>query len=215
MHVDTPARDSLACDLMEPVRPQIDVYLLDWITRQHLRREWFFEQGDGNCRLMGSFATRLSELAPIWRRSVAPVAEWVARAFWSTIRKPDTPFATRLTQNNKREAKGAPTQTPLMRVPSQQNICAGCGKPIRRKSTHCPDCSVKNSRASLIAGAQLGRVISHSPQAQARRRETKRLNDLARIGWSSSRLPTWLTEAVYRNEIRPLLAKSVTDCISN
>ena len=29
LHVDTPARDSLACDLMEPVRPEIDAYLLD------------------------------------------------------------------------------------------------------------------------------------------------------------------------------------------
>src|SRR5205085_12142480 len=32
-HADTTARDSLACDLMEPVRPQVDAFLLDWITR--------------------------------------------------------------------------------------------------------------------------------------------------------------------------------------
>jgi CRISPR-associated protein Cas1 len=29
LHVDTDARDSLACDLMEPVRPQVDAFLLD------------------------------------------------------------------------------------------------------------------------------------------------------------------------------------------
>jgi len=39
LHVDVQARDSLACDLMEPARPQIDAYLVDWITRQPLRRE--------------------------------------------------------------------------------------------------------------------------------------------------------------------------------
>jgi CRISPR-associated endonuclease Cas1 len=215
LHVDTPARDSLACDLMEPVRPQVDAYLLDWITRQYLRREWFFEQSDGNCRLMGSFAIRLSELAPVWRRSVAPVAEWVARAFWSTIRKPDTPFATRLTQNNKREAKGAPTQEPLIRVPSQQNVCAGCGKPIRRSSTHCPECSLKNSTASLIAGARLGRVISHTPQSEARRRETKRSNDLVRSQWSPLKQPSWLSEETYRQKIRPLLAKATLSQIAS
>src|SRR5579863_1232462 len=44
LHVDTPARDSLACDLMEPIRAQVDAYLLDWVTRQPLRREWFFEE---------------------------------------------------------------------------------------------------------------------------------------------------------------------------
>src|SRR6185369_18013626 len=63
LHVDTPRRDSLACDLMEPVRPVIDAYLFDWISRSPLRREWFYEQRDGNCRLMGPFAALLSETA--------------------------------------------------------------------------------------------------------------------------------------------------------
>ncbi len=58
LHVDTPYRDSLACDLMEAVRPQVDGYLIDWLTREPLKREWFFEQRDGNCRLMGSFAAQ-------------------------------------------------------------------------------------------------------------------------------------------------------------
>jgi CRISPR-associated protein Cas1 len=44
LHVNTDARDSLACDLMEPIRStQVDAYLLDWLTREPLRREWFFE----------------------------------------------------------------------------------------------------------------------------------------------------------------------------
>src|SRR5207245_1711185 len=60
IHVDTPARDSLACDLMEAVRPKVDAYVLDWIMSQPLRREWFFEQRDGNCRLMAQFASRLA-----------------------------------------------------------------------------------------------------------------------------------------------------------
>ncbi|MGP0098019.1 MAG: CRISPR-associated endonuclease Cas1 [Terriglobales bacterium] len=208
LHADTPARDSLACDLMEPTRPQVDAYLLDWITRQPLRREWFFEERDGNCRLMGSFAAQLSETARVWRRAAGPFAEWVARAFWATIRKPDAPFATRLTQNNKREAKGAPIQSSLARVPSQENLCAGCGKPIRRSSTHCPDCSLKNSTALLISGARLGRVISHGPQAQARRKETKRLNDLARSQWSPSSLPAWLTQEAYVEQIQPRLRET-------
>jgi CRISPR/Cas system-associated endonuclease Cas1 len=36
LHVDTTAPDSLACDLMEPVRPHMDSYLLDWVTRRPL-----------------------------------------------------------------------------------------------------------------------------------------------------------------------------------
>ena len=51
LHNDLRSRDSLACDLMEPVRPKVDELLLQLLTGQ-LRREWFFEQRDGNCRLI-------------------------------------------------------------------------------------------------------------------------------------------------------------------
>jgi CRISPR-associated endonuclease Cas1 len=86
-HADTPARDSLACDLMEPIRPKVDAFLLDWITREPLKRAWFFEQREGNCRLMGTFALQLSQTAPTWARAVAPFAEWVARTLWSPVSK--------------------------------------------------------------------------------------------------------------------------------
>jgi CRISPR-associated endonuclease Cas1 len=205
LHADTTARDSLACDLMEPVRPHVDAYVLDWITKQFLNREWFVEQRDGNCRLVADLAARLSETGPIWRRHVEPVAEWVARAIWSTIRRPDKPFTTRLTQDNKRTAKGGSPQLSLTWVPSQQSLCAGCGKPVRPKSKHCAQCSLKHSTESLIAGAELGRKISHGELAQARRKESRRRHALARSAWSPNDLPTWLTEEVYEARILPKL----------
>ncbi len=110
LHVDTEARDSLACDLMEVVRPQVDAYLLDWITRQPLKREWFFEERNGNCRLMGSFAMRLSETALTWGRAVAPTAEWVAQALWNSSKKSATyiqDVPTRLTQRRRSEGRGS------------------------------------------------------------------------------------------------------------
>jgi hypothetical protein len=63
LHADAAHRDSLAADLMEPVRPQVDAFVLDWILREPIKREWFFEQRDGNCRLMAPFAARLSDVA--------------------------------------------------------------------------------------------------------------------------------------------------------
>src|SRR5215813_13964616 len=36
LHVDTPRRDSFACDLMEPIRPVIDAYLFDWMSQSPL-----------------------------------------------------------------------------------------------------------------------------------------------------------------------------------
>ena len=58
LHVDTDARDSLACDLMEPGRPQVDVFLLDWILKEPLKREWFFEQRDGSWHRLPSGFSR-------------------------------------------------------------------------------------------------------------------------------------------------------------
>jgi len=72
LHVDTKNRDSLACDLMEAVRPQVDAWVLDWISREPLARECFFEQRDGNCRLMASFAARPPRPRP-------PGADWLLR----------------------------------------------------------------------------------------------------------------------------------------
>src|SRR6516162_5393905 len=83
-HVDQPNRDSLACDLMEPVRPRVDSYLLDWITTQPLKREWFFEQRNGSARLIASLTQRLSETAKVWAKAIAPVAERLAQELWSS-----------------------------------------------------------------------------------------------------------------------------------
>src|SRR5258708_25874700 len=73
LHVDTDARDSLACDLMEPARASVDAFLLKWITGEPLRREWFFEQRDGTCRLMASFASRLDGNFPSLRQTVVTI----------------------------------------------------------------------------------------------------------------------------------------------
>jgi len=204
LHADTTGRDSLACDLMEPIRPQVDAYLLDWITRNPLNRGWFFEQRDGNCRLMAPFAVRLSETAPTWGQAVAPVGEWVARAFWSTIRRPDTPLATRLTQAHKREAKGAAGPRPIP-APRPEHICGGCGKAVANRSTHCAHCALEDLRKRMPEVARQGRSASHNLHATARRSATKRHHDLARRSWSPAEQPAWLTDETYTKEIQPCL----------
>jgi len=143
-----PARDSLACDLMEPVRPQVDAFLLDWITRQPLKRSWFFEQRDGNCRLMSTFAVELAQTARTWGRAVAPLAEWVARTLWTNSRKPSDEVAppTRLTQRHKREAKGAASYPSVERAPRRPALCRGCGRSIGPGRVNCARCASKSPK---------------------------------------------------------------------
>jgi CRISPR-associated endonuclease Cas1 len=209
LHLDTKARNSLACDLMEPVRPQVDSYVLEWITQDPLKREWFAEQRDGNCRLMASLAIRLSETAPMWRRAVAPVAEWVAHKFWTPSARRDTGFRlpTRLTQRHKREAKGAsPLPSPVLEA-RRENVCRGCGKTIRHQFRHCRSCASDGWSKHMVDVARVGRLSANSPQAQAKRRSTQRRNHQARRSWKPSSQPAWLTKEFYSEEIQPLLAQ--------
>ena len=130
LHVDAPNRDSLALDLLEPVRPQVDAFVLDWITRQPLRREWFFEQRDANCRLMAALGVRLPETTSTWGRAVAPIAERVVQARW---RPPSRSVnkkrfvATRLTQRRRSEGRGRKVRTLANPAPRQMKVCVVCG----------------------------------------------------------------------------------------
>jgi hypothetical protein len=216
-HVDTPARDSLACDLMEPVRPQVDAFLLDWITREPLKRAWFFEQRDGTCRLMSTLAIELSQTARMWGRAVAPFAEWVARTLWSNSKKPSDKVEppTRLTQRHKREAKGASSFPSVERSPGSQHLCRGCGKSIRAEHTYCNQCGREGAKQRLIEAAKIGRQASRSQEARAKHRASRRRHADACSAWDASTQPTWLTADVYTQRIQPLLAKLSTSMIGS
>ncbi len=217
MHVNSTTRDSLACDLMEPIRPQVDAYLLDWITRETLRREWFFEQRNGNCRLMGGFAVRLSETAPTWARAIAPLAEWVARMLWSTMPKSAQRLrlATRLTEDHRRRAKGSLSNPPDRPGPRPPAVCRLCGAPIKCGFKYCADCAAAVSRENLIEAANLGRVAGHSPEARACQAEKQRRHAVALKAWNPSEQPNWLTKEVYREKIQPRLAGTTVPVISS
>jgi hypothetical protein len=193
---------------MEPVRPQVDAFLLDWIMKEPLKREWLFEQSDGNCRLMASFAARLSETAPMWGRAVAPIAEWVTRALWSSsarLARESAP-ATRLTQRFKREAKGAPPLPTPIKAPRRDNLCRGCGKTIQDGRTNCATCAVGDATKNMLDAARTGRKTANGPEAQLKRASTQRRNALAQHAWNSSDQPAWLTEKFYSEKIQPVLA---------
>jgi CRISPR-associated endonuclease Cas1 len=208
LHVDAPARDSLACDLMEVVRPQVDAFLLDWITREPLKREWFLEQRDGNCRLMAQLAIKLSETVPIWAGAVAPMAEWVAGTLWSRGKKPAgaVSLPTRLTQRHKREAKGASPLPSSISPARRENLCRGCGKTIQQGSKNCAKCQIDGAIVRLVDAARVGRVAAHSPEARAKHRASRRRHAAACSAWDPSSQPAWLTSEVFSQHIQPLLA---------
>ncbi len=205
LHNDLRSRDSLACDLMEPIRPQVDAFLLDWLTRGLVKRDWFFEQRDGNCRLMAPIAAQLSETAKVWRTALAPFAEGIARSFWlanpsKAIRNDGLP--TRLTQARKRETRGLSPELPATRIPKPLAWCRLCGVSIHCGFQYCRSCVPAISRESVMKAAKFGRLATHSPEAQARRSETQRQQNAARNSWNLASNPPWLSEQFFKDHIQ-------------
>jgi CRISPR-associated endonuclease Cas1 len=207
MHTDLPARDSLACDLMEPVRPHVDSYLLDWIMRTPLKREWFYEMPDGNCRLMLPFTAQLSETSPQWARAVAPIAEWVAHALWSTAAKParEALLPTRLTQSRRSMSKGGTGVLASEPIKLPERFCRTCGVVLKDGEQHCAECAKPELRQHMLEIAKIGRTLTHSAQAQARRSVSRRRQASALSAWKREDQPAWLTETVYVEKIQPAL----------
>jgi len=218
LHSDTPARDSLACDLMEVVRPKIDAWLLNWINRDVLTRSWFFETRQGNCRLMAPFATKLSETASTWRKFVAPWAEYIARELWGARlnRLPSEPLPpTRLTQQRKREVKGSMFSTPTRPAPTPERVCQGCGGPVTSPHDFCQKCVIPRSKASMVERAKIGRVFAHSPKAQRSRIETMRRHGKARRAWTRSGCRSDISEETFLTEIQPKLMTLTNTAIAH
>lgn len=206
-HVDQPSRDSLACDLMEPVRPQVDAYLLDWITTQPLKREWFFEQRNGNARLMASLVDKLSETTPTWARAVAPVAEWVAQTLWNSTKKSTSSgltVPTHLTQRRRIEGRGDTFQVRTNPVPQREKVCEVCGGE-GVKNRYCSSCAVEVSRETMAQAAMYGHLKPKSKRAKQRMSQSLSDHAVAKSWWDPASQPSWLTVDCYVQRILPLL----------
>jgi hypothetical protein len=215
LHTDTADRSSLAFDVLEPVRPQVETWLLDWVAREPLRRADFFETGTGNCRLMSPLCTRLSGTVSVWGQLVAPWAEYVARTLWAGAKsghsRNSVPPA-RLTQQRRTEAKGK-IWIASVEPPKTDHLCRGCGKTIVDGRTHCADCAVGEATERLADAAKLGRVAARSPEARAQHAASRRRHAAACSEWDASTQPAWLTGDVFLKQIQPLLANIPTSAI--
>ena len=109
-HADAKARDSMACDVMEAVRPAVDAWLLDYLAHRTLRRQDFLELRNGQCRLMPDLAKELAQSAAMWATRLGPVVEAVAQHLYASATAPEkpTPWAQRK-PGSRRAAEPLPT----------------------------------------------------------------------------------------------------------
>jgi CRISPR-associated endonuclease Cas1 len=204
LHTDTANRDSLALDVLEPVRPHVEDWLLTWIMREPLRRADFFETSTGNCRLMSHLCAKLGETTPTWGKLIAPWAEYVARTLWASTSRPKSArrLSTPLTQQHRREAKGRPS-FPIAEAPKPDRLCRVCGKKLRlRNRRFCADCAVTVTRENF----DVGRKAAQRPEFLMKRADTQRIHKQAIQNWKPADMPAWLTREVYVKRVQPSLA---------
>jgi CRISPR-associated endonuclease Cas1 len=203
-HTDTPNRDSLVFDLMEVCRPQVDSFVLHWLQTEPLRKsDCWWEDRNGNCRMVTSLAIKLCETSDTWRRLINPHVEWLAQELSSSIRKPTSSarhlVPTRLSQQHRRAVK-----VPAVTIPAGQHVCAGCGAiPADKRRNHCGKCGTAVTRKNFA----LGRKVAQMPDSIVKRSATMRMHKTAIDNWNPAHLPSWLTRDVYLNRIVPALVK--------
>jgi CRISPR-associated endonuclease Cas1 len=208
LHTDTPNRDSLALDVLEPARVEIEKWVLHWITQEPLRRADFFETPTGNCRLMSHLCAKLAETAPVWGKLVSPWAEYVAERLWASTNpaKSERRLATPLTQQHRRIAKNRPAFA-RVNLPKTKRVCRGCGVQIPSNTSHCGECNLQNTKERIVEIARIGRIAGHSPAAIAKQAATQRRHGEARRQWNPSDMPAWLTPQAFSEKVQPTLAE--------
>jgi hypothetical protein len=87
MHADLRARDSLACDLMEAIRPQADEFVLELVRNREFRKKDFFETREGICRILPPLSPEIAHSASKWKKLISPIAEEIAQTLFKSAPK--------------------------------------------------------------------------------------------------------------------------------
>lgn len=180
LHVDAASRPSLACDLMEPVRPLVDRFVLRLLRERVFLKADFFERRDGNCRLLPSLTHALSATAPEWAERLAPFAEEIA----SMLRASEPPHAdaverdaplpawvprlirSPLTGQNRSRRRFRPTlgtRVPDLATMPLGNRCRSCGADMgARERTFCDECLTEHRKVSSARGVAVIQAVARA-----------------------------------------------------
>ena len=221
MHADQGSRDSLALDLMEPVRPQVDRFVLDLLESRAFRKKDFFETRKGVCRVMPPLTQLLAETAPHWATAVAPVAERLARQLLGkgTTQKTagrSQPVPTPLTQTNRSKGRDTVRKRSAHRTRSKRasiaKTCVVCGADLPgRQRRYCTDCRPVQSRDAVAKAHEVLRARrlagidpAHGGNAARLRGRRNSVKLLANAEWE--RIHTEEPDpATFERDIRPKL----------
>lgn len=220
MHADQQSRNSLALDVMEAVRPDVDAWLLSTLRSRVFARREFFEDTDGHVRLMVELRNALSGSSPLWAKALAPHVEFIAHTLsnWSAGNRYQMP--AKLSQSRRSVGRSAYRKggrreaTPNVALPGN---CKGCGVSLRDSSRlYCDSClpEVEAQRDeafksvgvnTLAALRQAGEDPAHGGDAAAKRGATQSERARARVAWEAAHGNGVAERATFKTEVAPRL----------
>jgi CRISP-associated protein Cas1 len=184
LHADQRNRDSLALDAMEPVRAEVDAFLLDLLEDRTFTARDFGELPNGICRIAAPLTHELALTLPHWRECLRPIAARLAQTFCeSLVNKGAAPRTLAATSGNKRRSVPGPKPSPLLATPRKASqprpyatrarrtptlearpsspiACAMCGEPVqKRRRRHCEACMPKARHEHGLRAIQAARKV--------------------------------------------------------
>jgi CRISPR-associated endonuclease Cas1 len=208
VHADAKGRQSLALDLMEPVRPEVDAFVLDMIERRTFRKAEFTETSDGHVRLLAPLTHELAETMPQWAKSLGPIAEHVAHVFGKAM---DGTYsaATPLTSRRHRDAQAV---VKARKVEVSRRAAAGrilqrpAAQPAALALWTCPDCggAVTNPR-HVRCDACIAADPAQAPEIRGRRGAAIAARKRALTEWNKVSPDRAYDPDLFRREILPRL----------
>jgi len=222
LHAPMRARNSLALDCLEVIRPDIDAWVLEVLRTSVFRFTDFAELRDGGCRVLPPLSHRLAETGPQWAKLLAPVVERVAQALADTPESRISRLPTRLTHANRsggreeQRRRKPPRLTSTGPQPSPLQICRGCGTHVgvgRRWCEDCwPDVKLQAARDGLVAARSLraklhldGLDPATSPASRAKQSEARLRRRAEEVAWDRAH-PELPNQEVFSRTVLPVIA---------
>lgn len=223
LHSDLKSRDSFVFDVIEPLRPVVDGYLLTLLEERTFGAKEFFETRQGVCRLMPPLPQALAEMAPRLASLAAPVVEQVAQRLAKGQGTAVTPLRvpTLLTQSNRSAGRAQVRTTPKRQRTVERldapAACRGCGvlldDAVRQYCDECRPEVQENQRASFSAAGRermaalraAGKDPSRGGEVASKRAAALHKRQQEETAWEAARAGEEFDDAVFTREILPRL----------
>ena len=209
VHADAKGRQSLALDIMEPVRPEVDAFVLNLVERRTFRKAEFTETSDGQVRLLAPLTHVLAETMPQWAKSLGPIAEHLAHVFGKAM---DGTYsaATQLTARRHRDAQAVVKARKLeatRRAAASRVLQRPPAQPVALPLWTCPDCgaAVTNPR-HVRCDACIAADPAQAPEVRGRRGAAIATRKRALSEWDKANPGAVYDPEMFRQEILPKLA---------